>query len=228
MSKVKHSLFVALMIGSLILAACAPQATAVPAATQVPAATTAAPVATTAPTQAQPTAPIQPTTAPTQALPTAASQPTTAAPTPKTGGTAVIATTVDHGDIQPLTSTDDFMYAIAVNIFNKLVKFAPDWSLVPDLAATWDISADGLTYTFHLRPNVKFHDGTPLTSADVKFSMDYFTTKGAMASSFGSVKSIEAPDANTVVVQMSEPNAPFLSNLAWGGSMILPKHLYET
>jgi peptide/nickel transport system substrate-binding protein len=228
MSKAKLSLFVALIVGSLIFGACAPQTTAVPAPTQLPAATNAASVSTIEPTTAPTEAPLQPTTAPTEALATAAAEPTTTSPTPKFGGTAIIATTTDHGDIQPLTSTDDFMYAIAVNIFNKLVKFAPDWSLVPDLATTWDISADGLTYTFHLRPNVKFHDGTPLTSDDVKFSMDYFTTKGAMASSFTSVKSIEAPDANTVVVQLSEPNAPFLSNLAWGGSMILPKHLYGT
>ncbi len=158
---------------------------------------------------------------------TAAVETTNATSNPKFGGTAVIATTVDHGDIQPLTSTDDFMYAIAVNIFNKLVKFSPDWSIVPDLAETWDISEDGLTYTFHLRPNVKFHDGTPMTPADVKFSLDYITMKGAMASSFSSVKSIEAPDANTIVVQLSEASAPFLHNLAWGASMILPKHLYE-
>ncbi len=158
---------------------------------------------------------------------TAASEPANTASNPKYGGTAVVATTVDHGDLQPLISTDDFMYAIAVNIFNKLVRFAPDWSIAPDLAETWEISDDGLTYTFHLRQNVKFHDGTPCTSEDVKFSMDYFTTKGAMASSFSSVKSIEAPDANTVVVTLSEASAPFLYNLAWGASMILPKHLYD-
>lgn len=145
---------------------------------------------------------------------------------PSYGGTAVVAMSVDPGDWQPLTTTGDVVTLVDVNVFSKLTKFASDLSVVPDLASSWEISEDGLTYIFFLNETV-FHDGMPCTAEDVVFSMEYFTTLGAMAGSYKTVESIEAIDSYTVQVKHNSPNAPFLHNLAWAASMILPKHLYE-
>lgn len=84
-----------------------------------------------------------------------------------------------------------------------------------DLAENWTISPDGLTYEFKLRPNVKFHDGTPLTSNDVKVSYERLRNPPPGVVSmhkvmFEDVKSIEAPDASTVIFRMSGPNSAML------------------
>ena len=64
---------------------------------------------------------------------------------------------------------DEVVYS---NLFEALTKYGPDGSINPGLAKSWDISSDGLSYTFKLNQNVKFHDGTALTASDVKFSLD--------------------------------------------------------
>ena len=64
---------------------------------------------------------------------------------------------------------DEVVYS---NLFEGLTKYGPDGSINPGLAKSWDISSDGLSYTFKLNQNIKFHDGTALTASDVKFSLD--------------------------------------------------------
>src|SRR5690606_37425861 len=66
-------------------------------------------------------------------------------------------------------AVDEVVYA---NVFEGLTRFAPDGSIVPGLAESWDISEDGLTYTFHLHEGVTFHDGTAMDADDVKFSLE--------------------------------------------------------
>ncbi|MEZ5853895.1 MAG: ABC transporter substrate-binding protein [Hyphomicrobiaceae bacterium] len=88
-----------------------------------------------------------------------------------------------------------------------------------DLAKSWEISKDGLTYTFKLHEGVKFHDGSPLTSADVKFTFDRIKSPPAgivslRRSAFEDVSAVEAPDATTVVFKLKEPNASMMENLA--------------
>ena len=90
---------------------------------------------------------------------------------------------------------------------------------VGDLAESWTISKDGLTYTFKLRQGVKFHDGSAMTSRDVKASYDkIINPQGGMKSSRGasyqSVKAVEAPDASTIVFRLKWPESSFLLNLA--------------
>src|SRR6056300_1743583 len=64
---------------------------------------------------------------------------------------------------------DSVLYS---NVFEGLTRFASDGSIIPGLAKSWNISADGTQYTFHLHGNVKFHDGTTMDANDVKFSLD--------------------------------------------------------
>ena len=81
-------------------------------------------------------------------------------------------------------------------VFGGLVRFSPDFRILPDAAATWEVSADGRTYTFHLRPGVRFGDGTPLSAADVAFSFNRLLSPAFASQSNGYLLSpIEGADA---------------------------------
>ena len=98
------------------------------------------------------------------------------------------------------------------------------YKIIPGLAQSWDISKDGLTYTFHLRPNVKFHDGTPLTAEAVKFCFDrqlndqgpfYATGTYPYVKGFlGNVAGVEVVNPATVQIRLKSPLTPFLQYLA--------------
>ncbi len=98
------------------------------------------------------------------------------------------------------------------------------YKIIPGLAQSWDISKDGLTYTFHLRPNVKFHDGTPLTAEAVKFCFDrqlndqgpfYATGTYPYVKGFlGNVAGVEVVNPTTVQIRLKAPLTPFLQYLA--------------
>lgn len=97
-----------------------------------------------------------------------------------------------------------------------------------DLATDWKISPDGKTYTFKIRQGVKFHDGSPLTAADIKASYDKIVfppdgTRSIRKSHYTAVASIEAPDATTVVFKLKFPSASLLDNLASPWNVIYPK-----
>lgn len=99
-------------------------------------------------------------------------------------------------------------------------------SVIPDLAESYDISPDGTTYTFTLRKNAKFHDGTPLTSEDILFTIQTIQKpeiKSPRRADWEGV-TVSAPDARTVVFKLQHAYAPFLENTIIG---ILPKHLWS-
>ncbi len=110
------------------------------------------------------------------------------------------------------------------NIFEGLTKVDRDGAVQPLLAKSWEISDDGLTYTFHLQENAKFHDGAPLTAADVKYSLD--TARGeksvnAQKQLFAKIASVDVVDDHTVKVTLSAPQGDFLYNMAWGDAVIV-------
>ncbi|MGV6849341.1 MAG: ABC transporter substrate-binding protein [Marinibacterium sp.] len=110
------------------------------------------------------------------------------------------------------------------NIFEGLTRFTADGSIVPALAESWEISDDGLTYTFHLHEGVTFHDGTTMDSADVKFSLDRARAEdstNAQKALFSSIAEVDTPDPDTVVLTLAEPNGSLLFNLAWGDAVIV-------
>ncbi len=121
------------------------------------------------------------------------------------------------------------------------LKFA-DLILRPELAETWDTSADGKTFTFHLRKGVKFADKAPingrdLTAADVKWSYEYWSRSGALkdkklptgqfAWMFEGLAGVDAPDASTVMVRFTDPFAPFLSFAASDFNPVVPHEIYD-
>ncbi len=94
----------------------------------------------------------------------------------------------------------------------------------PWLATSYDLSSDGTTYTFHLRKGVKFSNGKPMTSADVKFTLDQArTTKGGWEFIDAAIKDVQAPDPDTVVVHTKYKWAPFLADIALFSNGVIPK-----
>ena len=145
-----------------------------------------------------------------------------------TGGTFVIQQSGEPATLNPDAISDDNNYAIAQNIFGRLVKLTNDYTAIPDLADLPEVSEDALTYTFHLKEGVKWHDGEPFTSADVVYTYQtIIDNQYAHASVFVNVDTITAPDDNTVVFTMKQPDGSFVSNLAWYGAFVLPKHILE-
>lgn len=110
------------------------------------------------------------------------------------------------------------------NVFEGLTRFEADGSIVPSLAQSWDISDDGLTYTFNLVPGVTFHDGTEMTADDVSFSLDRARAEdsiNAQKTLFADIASVEVIDPLTVKITLSQPNGSFLFNMAWGDAVIV-------
>lgn len=116
------------------------------------------------------------------------------------------------------------------NTYEGLVRFDSSLQVLPALAESWETSEDGLAWTFHLRPGVTFHDGSPLTASDVAFSINRIKDP-AIASprsdDFGVVESIDVVDDLTVVFNLTQPYAPLLSKLGNSLNVIVPQHVVE-
>jgi peptide/nickel transport system substrate-binding protein len=116
------------------------------------------------------------------------------------------------------------------NIFEGLTRFMGDGSIVPGLAKSWEISDDGLTYTFMLQDGVKFHDGTTMDAEDVKFSLDRARAEdsaNAQKALFTGISDVTVIDPLTVQLTLSEPNGNLLFNLAWGDAVIVAPESIE-
>ncbi len=152
------------------------------------------------------------------------------AQTPTRGGVAVIVVQADPGHLNPAISTGSHVHAVADSLYNALVELDRDLRPQPDLAQRWTVSERGTVYTFQLAPNVKWHDGTPFTSADVKFTFDEVLLKhhARTKAGIGAVlASIETPSPSTVVFKLRKPYGALLQLLNVTEAPILPKHLYQ-
>ena len=110
------------------------------------------------------------------------------------------------------------------NVFEGLTKINEDFSITPLLADRWEFSPDAKTLTFTLKPNVKFQDGEPFTSKDVKFSFERFGAKDATNKDrafFASIESIETPDPQTVVLKFKDPSYWALFHLGLSTAVII-------
>lgn len=142
------------------------------------------------------------------------------------GGTLIEGGTITIESLAPIVDANRhtlFLYDALVSV--DATSLEP----VPNLAAAWTISDDGLTYTFNLASGVLFHDGQPLTSSDVKFTFDLLLNPET-ASPYNPIfapriASVEAPDDATVVITLKQPVATFLNDLSGYSLGILPQHL---
>jgi peptide/nickel transport system substrate-binding protein len=144
---------------------------------------------------------------------------------PKYGGRLIFGSLKDISTTNPFMDTVSVDYNIRSLMLEGLTGTDIRGNIVPSLAKSWEVSKDGLTYTFALRPNVKFHNGKTLTSEDVKWSLDYLRdpkNKAYYLDQFTEVKSIETPDSQTVVILLKRPFAPFATMVATARAPILP------
>jgi len=127
-------------------------------------------------------------------------------------------------NLDPRIGTDAQSARIGSLLFSSLIERDEHLNLRSDVAERWDIP-DALTYVFHLRRDVRFHDGRPLTSADVKFTFESILDGAVTTIKRGSirmVRAVEAPDAYTVIFRLSEPYASFLWDIARPALAIVP------
>ena len=116
---------------------------------------------------------------------------------------------------------DEVVYA---NVFEGLTRINQNGEVKPALAESWEVSADGKTYTFKLRSGVKFHDGAEFTADDVKFSIDRARAEdstNAQKGLFAAIESVEVVAADTVRINLSSPAGNFLFNMGWGDAVIV-------
>jgi ABC-type transport system substrate-binding protein len=128
-------------------------------------------------------------------------------------------------NLDPRVGADAYSEHVDGLIFSSLVAHDAQMNVIPDLAESWE-TPDSLTYVFHLRKDVKFHDGRVLTSADVKFTFDSIMSgavKTPKRGSFKMVASMEAPDDGTIVFHLREPYASFLWELTRPGIGVVPR-----
>src|SRR5436305_6174691 len=153
----------------------------------------------------------------------------------------------DIKTFDPALSTDVNSIEAINLVFTGLVQFDDNLKIQPQLASSYDLASDGLTWTFHLRPNLKFSDGTPLTSADVVYSINRAllpATKSVVGPVYlalikdsdklnaGKIStiigdSLLTPDPNTVVIIANKKASYFLDALVYSTSYVVEKSLVE-
>ncbi len=143
-------------------------------------------------------------------------------------GDAIVSGSIaDARTLIPILASDSASSEICAMLYNGLVKYDKDLNLTGDLAESWEIQEEGLVIVFHLRRDVRWHDGAPFTAADVAFTYRKLidpAVRTPYSGDFERVQSFEIIDDYTVKVRYKEAFAPALSS--WGMS-ILPKHILE-
>ncbi|MBI2907510.1 MAG: ABC transporter substrate-binding protein [Chloroflexi bacterium] len=173
----------------------------------------------------------QPTAAPAKGAPAApAATPKPAAAQPKRGGVLnlIHVRTIEHHDIIQLSANFH-----AYPPYERLFRRSPDMKdLIYELATAWEVGKDGLGVTFKLRKDVKWHDGKPFTSADVKTTMKWLIDPPAGFMSrqqnlFAGVKGYDAPDDYTFTLALNYPSGVLDTAFALSNTVIYPKHVLE-
>jgi peptide/nickel transport system substrate-binding protein len=139
------------------------------------------------------------------------------AQSPKRGGTLRVSYGNSISNLDFHTAPGYEMMWVAMNVGCGLVNMTPDGKFEGDVAESWKVSADNLSYTFKLRKNAVFHDGTPVDAAAVKFSIDRLKnpeTKSGMRTFYEPVHSVEVLDPQTVQIRLKHPYGFLLHMLA--------------
>jgi len=147
---------------------------------------------------------------------------------PSYGDKIIIGSTAEASNLIPMLSSDSASHEVSGFVFNGLIKYDKDLTLIGDLANSWDISEDGLVITFHLKKGIKWQDGVEFTADDVLFGYKTIIdekTLSAYKEDYFQVKKAEVLDKYTFRVTYDKPYAPSLAS--WGSLVVLPKHILE-
>ena len=141
-------------------------------------------------------------------------------------------TETEPAGFDPHTISSHASLRVMAQVYNQLVDVNENLEVIPELAASWEISDDNLTYTFHLADNVYFHSGRKMTAEDVKYSFERILNPdlGALGNSSsyaGDIAAVEAVDETTVKMTLSKVNVTFLSNLSSSYCSVVDKDVVE-
>ena len=186
---------------------------------------------------AEPATEAAPTAAPTEAA--AAEQEASTEDSAASDTARFVQLFVDPPTLDPHITTDATSARIIVEVFGGLVTIDPNLDIVPDLAESWDISGDGRVYTFHLRPDAVFHDGSPVTAQDVQWSLERATnplTESPVADQYLgdivgvdeklagdalSISGVNVIDERTIEIAIDEAKSYFLAKLTYPTGFVL-------
>ncbi|PYM77502.1 MAG: ABC transporter substrate-binding protein [Candidatus Rokuibacteriota bacterium] len=153
-----------------------------------------------------------------------------AAETPRRGGVLLAVIGADPPSLDPHQESTFATLQLVAPLYSTLLQTDPYAypKIIGDAASEWKISPDALTYTFKIRQGIKFHDGSPLTSVDVKATYDKLISppdgvRSVRKNAYAAVTSVEAPEPGTVVFKLKFPSASLLENLASPWNAIYPK-----
>ncbi|MFZ1240695.1 MAG: ABC transporter substrate-binding protein, partial [Anaerolineae bacterium] len=164
--------------------------------------------------------------APTTPAP-ASSTPIGATSQPRRGGTLVILSGVGSPrHFNPALISGSATAFPAAQIFASPLRYDENWNPQPYLAKSWEVSKDGLAVTLHLVQGATFHDGHPITSEDVAFSVMTVKTYHPFKTMFAPVDKVDTPDPLTAVIRLSRPHPAILLAMSPALLPILPKHIY--
>jgi peptide/nickel transport system substrate-binding protein len=150
------------------------------------------------------------------------------AQTVTSGGTLILSQYFDIDSLNPFTMAADPAFRVTEKIYETLFTVLNNGTYYPDLATSWSISPDAMTYTFNLQHGVTWQDGQPFTSQDVKYTFELAMSNSALSNdqlAVSELKGVDAPDNYTVVFHLNSPLVPFLM---YGGYdvKIVPKHIW--
>ncbi len=156
--------------------------------------------------------------------------PAGAADTPRRGGVLLAVIAADAPSLDPHQEETFATLELVAPCYSTLLQIDPLHypRIIGDVATEWKIAADGLTYTFKLRQGIRFHDGSALTSADVKATYEKIVSpppgvRSIRRNAYAAITSIETPDTSTIVFKLHYPSASLLANLASPWNVIYPK-----
>ena len=145
---------------------------------------------------------------------------------PKRGGTLVVATTQTPRHLNGAVQSGIATAMPSTQLFASPLRFDDKWNPQPYLAESWKLAEDGMSLTLNLRKNAVFHDGKPVTSADVAFSIMAIKANHPFQTMLGPVERVDTPDAHTAIIRMNKPHPAIVLAMSPALCPILPKHVY--
>ncbi|CZZ87322.1 extracellular substrate-binding protein%2Cfamily 5 [Bordetella ansorpii] len=143
------------------------------------------------------------------------------------GGTLVVGSTAVPRHLDGAVQSGLATAMPSTQLFASPLRFDDKWNPQPYLAESWELSPDNRTLTLHLRKNAVFHDGQPVTSADVAFSLMAIKANHPFSTMLAPLEKVDTPDAHTAILRMSQPHPAILLAMSPALAPILPKHIYD-
>jgi peptide/nickel transport system substrate-binding protein len=144
----------------------------------------------------------------------------------KQGGTMVMAIQSTPRHLNPAVQSGTATGIPGSQLFAAPLRYDEGWNPQPYLAESWKVSDDGLSVTLNLAKNAKFHDGHPITSEDIAFSVETVKAYHPFKSMFAPVTEVQTPDAHTAVLKLSKPHPALMLAMSSQLLSIIPKHIY--